>query len=119
MPRDHGHLRRDDLLAHGNERDPSQIPCSIAGKLCLLRGSEMCSRKFTPDGAEYMSDRELKEVFGASRFRLGWWESEDGAGRRFGIDVYKKEEMEEHEMREGWCDRVKIWLQSSSRGRSS
>jgi hypothetical protein len=72
-----------------------QNPCSIAGKMCLLQGSEMCSRKFMPDGAEYMSDRDLKEIFGASRFRLGWWESKDGEGKRFGIDVLGKEEMEE------------------------
>ena len=50
-------------------------PCSIAGVASMLADSEVCSRNVIPEGAEWMSDRELKEagVFEDWFFSLGWY----------------------------------------------
>jgi Protein of unknown function (DUF3433) len=66
-------------------------PCSIAGTMSLLAGSELCSREVIPAGAEWMNENELAKAFGGKRYRMGWWDKGDGPpearGRRFGIDI--------------------------------
>ncbi|ERF74794.1 hypothetical protein EPUS_03178 [Endocarpon pusillum Z07020] len=50
-------------------------PCTLAGSMSLLAGSEMASRAVVHEGAEWMSDEELKKagVFEGYLFSLGWW----------------------------------------------
>jgi Protein of unknown function (DUF3433) len=67
-------------------------PCSIAGTASLLAGSEMCSERLSPllpDGAEWMTDKELDEhkVWNGWLFSMGLWDWKFGEQRRFGIDV--------------------------------
>ncbi|OAX80568.1 hypothetical protein ACJ72_05100 [Emergomyces africanus] len=70
-------------------------PCSIAGTMSLLAGSELCDSggKLLPPGAERMEDRELRSMFEGQGllFGLGWWKWRDERGEyeneRFGIDV--------------------------------
>ncbi|KKZ68312.1 hypothetical protein EMCG_05987 [[Emmonsia] crescens] len=70
-------------------------PCSIAGTMSLLAGSELCdsSGKSLPVGVERMEDPELRSVFEGQGllFGLGWWKWRDEGGEydneRFGIDV--------------------------------
>lgn len=66
-------------------------PHTLAGSMSLLAGSEMCSRAVVPEGAEWMSDKELKKagVFEGYLFSLGWWAG-DGR-RRFGVDMGRAE----------------------------
>jgi Protein of unknown function (DUF3433) len=71
-------------------------PCSIAGVASLLAGSEMCSESICsliPDGAEWMSDKELKQrnVWQGWLFSLGWWDWRWGERRRYGIDIGRAE----------------------------
>ena len=86
-------------------------PCSIAGVMSLLAGSEMCDRSIIPPGAELMNDTALETVFAGWFFSLGWWNGPakertdsdirdnchharaDGfvRGSRFGIDVGRAE----------------------------
>lgn len=70
-------------------------PCSIAGVMSLLAGSEMCERTVMPEGAEFMSDRKLGEALRGYLFSLGWWAASTRAGsqraKRFGIDIGKAE----------------------------
>ncbi|KAL6915461.1 hypothetical protein FSST1_006956 [Fusarium sambucinum] len=91
-------------------------PCSIASTMGFLAGSQLCDPNsgIIPRGAEYMTDKELEEVFDGWVFSIGWWhtqkssevhtsgsESADGTGseqedsvestrevsKRFGVDV--------------------------------
>jgi hypothetical protein len=66
-------------------------PCTIAGVMSLLAGSDLCSRAVIPEGAEFMTDRELEKVFEGYLFGLGWFgaggDGEGGREGRFGIDV--------------------------------
>lgn len=70
-------------------------PCSIAGTMSLLAGSELCESggKLLPSGAERMGDSELRSVFDGQGllFGLGWWKWTDEraayVNERFGIDV--------------------------------
>jgi hypothetical protein len=58
-------------------------PCSIAGTMVLLAGSEMASRRIVPEGSEW---DERTDVWEGWLFSLGWWG--DGVkNRRFGVDV--------------------------------
>ncbi|KAF7511141.1 hypothetical protein GJ744_005372 [Endocarpon pusillum] len=57
-------------------------PCSIAGTMVLLAGSEMASRKMVPQGSEWNTGVEMWQGW---LFSLGWW-GEKGQ-RRFGVDV--------------------------------
>lgn len=57
-------------------------PCSIAGTMVLLAGSEMASRKMVPEGSEWNDGMQMWQGW---LFSLGWW-GEKGQ-RRFGIDV--------------------------------
>lgn len=62
-------------------------PYTIAGTMSLLAGSEML--KIIPEGAAYMSDKELNEkVYGKHRYGMGWFDDGEG-GMRFGIDIGK------------------------------
>jgi hypothetical protein len=56
-------------------------PCSIAGTMSLLAGSEVCSRAET---FSQMTDKEFKED--GWLFSLGWWPSKAGEPHRYGID---------------------------------
>lgn len=57
-------------------------PCSIAGTMSLLAGSEMVSRAVIPAGSEWQTNAERdRGLWGGRKFRLGWW------GDRYGIDV--------------------------------
>lgn len=71
-------------------------PCSIAAVASLLAGSELLAS--IPRGAEWMSDKQLKEsgVFEGNVYSMGWWGGSVGDSdgsisssgmRRFGIDV--------------------------------
>ncbi|KAK0663042.1 hypothetical protein DIS24_g1526 [Lasiodiplodia hormozganensis] len=71
-------------------------PCSIAAVATLLAGSELLAS--IPRGAEWMSDKQLKErgVFEGKVYSMGWWGGSVGdsdgsisssGGRRFGIDI--------------------------------
>lgn len=82
-------------------------PHTLAGVMTLVAGSEMCSRAVVPQGAEWMTDQQLREkgVFDGYLFSLGWWEEREseserdldpggvvGRGRRrFGVDVGRAE----------------------------
>jgi len=87
-------------------------PCSIAGMVILLAGSEMVERKIIPKGAEWMKEENWKQkgIFEGWLFSLGYWEErvvkdknarsggverEDGEDtevrKRFGIDVGRAE----------------------------
>ncbi|KAF9637189.1 hypothetical protein BFW01_g8085 [Lasiodiplodia theobromae] len=79
---------RADVLPHN--------PCSIAGTASLLAGSEVCSRKYVPEGAEWWSDKERRDagLWEGCRLRMGWYgddgdfsADQDGEGRRFGVYV--------------------------------
>ena len=70
-------LKLNRLLPH--------CPWSMAGVMSLLAGSEMCDRRIMPEGAEYMTDKELGAALAGWLFSLGWWEGKDG--QRYGIDV--------------------------------
>lgn len=61
-------------------------PCSIAGMVSLLAGSELLAN--IPEGAEWWSDEQLLEhpSFDGWVFSLGWWPVL-GGGKRFGVDV--------------------------------
>ena len=67
-------------------------PCTIAGVMSLLAGSELCSPNsgVLPAGAQWMSNKELQKALQSYSFSLGWWRpsgADGAAGRRFGIDV--------------------------------
>jgi hypothetical protein len=85
-------------------------PTSIASRMALLAGSDLCAGGLLPPDAVRKSDKDLAKVFDGWLFSLGWWANagtdvdhyveyplhEDGAGsgrsqrtepRRFGIDV--------------------------------
>lgn len=66
-------------------------PCTIAGVMSLLAGSDLCRRAVIPEGAEFMTDEELEKVFEGYLFSLGWFGArgggEGGGEERFGIDV--------------------------------
>ena len=62
-------------------------PHSIAGVMSLLAGSELCTRKVLPAGAEFMDDRELARALDGYLFSIGWWGEGKNEERRFGIDV--------------------------------
>ncbi|PGH08564.1 hypothetical protein GX51_01083 [Blastomyces parvus] len=78
-------------------------PCSIAGTMSLLAGSELCESgggggdggRLLPAGAERMSDAQLRGMFEGQGllFGLGWWkwkwtdERGEYVSERFGIDV--------------------------------
>lgn len=83
-------------------------PHTIAGSISLLAGSEMTSRHVVPEGAEWMTDKQLKKagVFDGYLFSLGWWQdwqqqpyehgkrggsSEKPTRGRFGIDIGRAE----------------------------
>jgi hypothetical protein len=62
-------------------------PCSIAGTVSLLAGSELCGEDFVaslPQGAEWMTEKEVRrrEIWKSRQFSMGWWEQ-----ARFGIDL--------------------------------
>ncbi|KLJ07498.1 hypothetical protein EMPG_17014 [Blastomyces silverae] len=81
-------------------------PCSIAGTMSLLAGSELCESssgggggdgggRLLPAGAERMGDTQLRGMFEGQGllFGLGWWkwkwtdERGEHVSERFGIDV--------------------------------
>lgn len=88
-------------------------PCSIAGTMGLLAGSELCrsnaATTFTkrlayyspnsvskrdqqgiiPMGAVWITNKELREMFDEHQYSLGWWRNGDGGQERYGIDVGK------------------------------
>lgn len=73
-------------------------PHTLAGTMSLLAGSEMASRAIVPEGAEWMSDEELRKagVFEGYLFSLGWWNDRTPGGtsngkKRFGIDIGRAE----------------------------
>lgn len=92
-------------------------PTSIASKMALLAGSEVCDerRNIVPPNATWMSEKELGAAFDGYLFSLGWWrrwESDDDGRtgettvasddrdsakadeqRRFGIDVGVPEQL--------------------------
>ncbi|KAF5630113.1 hypothetical protein F52700_7471 [Fusarium sp. NRRL 52700] len=51
-------------------------PCSIASTMAFLAGSQLCDRGsgIIPQGAEYMTDGQLKKAFDGWVFSLGWWQ---------------------------------------------
>lgn len=71
-------------------------PCSIAGVMSLLAGSQLT--RLLPGDAEFWSEKRREEVFRHWRYRLGWWDGNgrvvgrakgrgEDQGMRFGIDV--------------------------------
>ncbi|KAF5010595.1 hypothetical protein FDECE_3261 [Fusarium decemcellulare] len=54
-------------------------PCTIASTMAFLAGSQLCGpdSDIIPQGAEFMSDGQLKQVFDGWVFSLGWWHSEN------------------------------------------
>ena len=62
-----------------------RCPWSMAGMMTLLAGSELCERKVMPEGAEFMTDKELQLALQGWLFSLGWWG--EGEEERYGIDV--------------------------------
>ncbi|KAI0400151.1 hypothetical protein F4802DRAFT_602315 [Xylaria palmicola] len=74
-------------------------PCSIASVMALLSESRICDRNFMPNDAEWMSKKQLSEVFDGHVVSLGWWdesnarvdevsEVDNGEGNwRFGLDL--------------------------------
>lgn len=85
-------------------------PCTIAGTMSLLAGSEML--KLLPEGAEYMSDKELeKKVFGKHRYSMGWFDDGEG-GMRFGIDIGKAQ-IERRRDKKKWIGRLRGLFQRS------
>ncbi|PGH14249.1 hypothetical protein AJ80_05989 [Polytolypa hystricis UAMH7299] len=66
-------------------------PCSIAGTMSLVAGSELCERSKGIVDSD-MSDRALKRAFSEPGwlFGLGWWTDKHG-GERFGVDVGRPE----------------------------
>ncbi|KAL1651426.1 hypothetical protein SLS58_000766 [Diplodia intermedia] len=113
-------------------------PCSVAAMASLLAESKLLAT--IPEGAEWMSDMQLRQkgVFVGSMFSMGWWSDESGvsdddgrsssggdgqAGKnRFGIDMGtaqdEKTERTERERRHGvkrrwWAAR---WKRRESQG---
>ncbi|KAJ4038290.1 hypothetical protein NW756_008576 [Fusarium oxysporum] len=56
-------------------------PCSIASTMAFLAGSQLCDRDagIIPQGAEYMTDGQLKQAFDGWVFSLGWWQKEEAS----------------------------------------
>lgn len=50
-------------------------PCSIGSTMAFLAESQLCDRAsgIIPEGAENMSEKELRKVFDGWVFSLGWW----------------------------------------------
>lgn len=83
-------------------------PHTLAGSMSLLAGSEMCSRNVVPEGAEWMSDDDLREagVFEGYLFSLGWWEAKDGLAavsnhREEGVEKQKKKPKQKQQKQSG------------------
>jgi hypothetical protein len=53
-------------------------PCSIGSSMALLVDSQLCDRDsgVIPEGAQYMSEKELRNTFDGWVFSLGWWDTE-------------------------------------------
>ncbi|ORY09323.1 hypothetical protein BCR34DRAFT_568699 [Clohesyomyces aquaticus] len=71
-----------------------QSPSSIAGKMELLIGSELCNtRKVIPEGAEWWDEgqRWTNGLFDGWLFSLGWWGKEQ---KWYGIDVGNPEKIQ-------------------------
>jgi hypothetical protein len=62
-----------------------RCPWSMLGMMTLLAGSDMCDKKVMPEGAEFMTDRELEMALHGWLFSLGWWGV--GSAERYSIDV--------------------------------
>ncbi|KAJ3523477.1 hypothetical protein NM208_g12436 [Fusarium decemcellulare] len=56
-------------------------PCTIASTMGFLAGSQLCDpgSDIIPQGAEFMSDQQLKQAFNGWVFSLGWWYSQDAS----------------------------------------
>lgn len=83
-------------------------PCSIAGVMSLLAGSEIVSgegeRKVIPRGAEWMSDKEWekKKVWEGWVFGMGWWtRTGDDSVRREGNENAVLSRKEDGHSRDG------------------
>ncbi|KAF2143947.1 uncharacterized protein K452DRAFT_346624 [Aplosporella prunicola CBS 121167] len=73
---------RNEVLPHN--------PCSIAGTATLLAGSELCTRRYIPEGAELLSAKERKAagLFNNLKLRIGRYEDAAyPAETRVGIHV--------------------------------
>lgn len=93
-------------------------PTSIASRMALLAGSDLCDEKkaLIPPGAVWTRKKELDKVFDGWLFGLGWWQQDEIRGsdhveegstcgedrspgekqassRRFGIDVEVPEQL--------------------------
>jgi Protein of unknown function (DUF3433) len=68
-------------------------PCTVAGVMSLLAGSDLCTRAVIPEGAEFMTDKEFEKVFEGYVFSLGWFGGgeERGGDARYGIDIGRSE----------------------------
>jgi Protein of unknown function (DUF3433) len=67
-------------------------PCTIAGVMTLLTGSELCTRDVIPIGTEFADNTQLRRTFDGYIFSLGWFPAGDnGRTGRFGVDVGKAE----------------------------
>lgn len=74
-------------------------PCSIAGTMSLLAGSEMASRNLLPAGNEWNKQVEDDAIWAGWLFSLGWWGPKER--RRYGIDVGRADAEQEIETRQG------------------
>ncbi|KAF2465938.1 uncharacterized protein BDR25DRAFT_345834 [Lindgomyces ingoldianus] len=70
-------------------------PCSIAGMLVLIAGSEVLEREVVPKGAEWMGENVWRKqgVFEGWLFSLGWWGGKEvkEVRKRYGINVGRAE----------------------------
>lgn len=66
-------------------------PCTIAGTMNLLAGSQTSRGGVLPEGAEWISEKDLRRNGGLDGWKvsLGWWGYEEG--RRCGVDVGRAE----------------------------
>ncbi|KAM0551200.1 hypothetical protein ACHAPJ_008542 [Fusarium lateritium] len=72
-------------------------PCNIASTMAFLAGSHLCDPNsgIIPQGAAFMSDRQLKQAFNGWTFSLGWWQSEETSANRsndagYGVSTFGK-----------------------------
>lgn len=63
-------------------------PCTIAAMMSLLADSNIFEKGVMPEGAEWMSDKELKrrEVFKGMKFKMGWFDRESDGQQIFTIN---------------------------------
>lgn len=63
--------------------------CSIGSTMGFLADAQLCDQdsSIIPEGAEYMDEKQLKDVFDGWVFSLGWWGMDNPAAERTALNT--------------------------------